>query len=176
MDRCAAMNRDEVEEHLVEACQRGDRDAFRRLFEAYKDKIYSIALYFFRGDEASAEDVTQDVFLRVFTRIGQFRSEAGFGTWLYRLVSNACVDELRKRKRFVPYESMREVEDRSTPPLDAAAFFRHEWNDAIQAALGAEALGCSKGTIASRLNRCHKILAQKLGPLRDDASSGDDEC
>ena len=82
---------------VIEACRQGDRDAFRVLYEAYKDKVYSMALYFFHGDAAMAADVTQQVFLKLMGSIGQFRGESGFSTWLYRFVVNACVDTTRSR-------------------------------------------------------------------------------
>jgi RNA polymerase sigma factor (sigma-70 family) len=86
-------------EAVIEACKQGDREAFRRLFERHKDRVYCVALYFFGGDEATAADVTQQVFLKLFTRIDQFQGEAEFTTWLHRLTTNACVDEQRKRGR-----------------------------------------------------------------------------
>src|SRR5579863_10029801 len=86
---------------MIEACRQGDREAFRRLFDAYKDRVYSMAVYALHGDAVAAEDVTQEVFLRVFTRIRQFRGESEFATWLYRLVANACVDEQRRHRRYV---------------------------------------------------------------------------
>src|SRR5260370_33703129 len=78
------------------------------LFEAYKDRVYSIALHF-SGNASTASDVTQQVFLKLFTKIGQFRQDAEFTTWLYRIVANTCVDEQRGRKRFIPLSSDLEV-------------------------------------------------------------------
>src|SRR5580658_6626894 len=106
------MGERESDIRLIQACQNGEQDAFRRLFEAYKDRVYTIAVYFLHGDAATAEDVTQEVFLRLFTTIRQFRQEAEFTTWLYRLVVNACKDELRKGRRCIPLESLRERSDR----------------------------------------------------------------
>ena len=83
---------------IVAACRLGDRDAFRALYDFYKTRVYSIALYFFHGDQAAASDVTQQVFLKLMTSIGQFRGDALFSTWLYRLVVNACMDAARTRK------------------------------------------------------------------------------
>ena len=83
---------------IVEGCRAGDRDAFRALYDLYKDRVYSIAFYFLNGDPSAASDVTQQVFLKLITSIGQFRGEAEFSTWLYRLVVNACVDVARGRK------------------------------------------------------------------------------
>ena len=109
MERCAAMGEGEARETVIEACRRGDRDAFRLLFEKHKDRVYSVALYFFGGDEATACDVTQAVFLKLFTRIGQFHGESEFATWLYRLTTNACVDESRRRRRFLQFGEGMEV-------------------------------------------------------------------
>jgi len=86
---------------LVEACRRGERDAFRALFEAYKDKVYSIALRF-SGDESLAMDIAQETFLKLFSSIGEFRGEAAFSTWVYRLVVNCCMDHKRRSWRLIP--------------------------------------------------------------------------
>jgi len=83
---------------IVEACRKGDPEAFRALYEAYKDKVYSIALYFFHGDPAAASDATQQVFLKLLRGIHQFRGDSGFSTWLYRMVVNTCMDSSRRAK------------------------------------------------------------------------------
>ena len=83
---------------IVAACRSGDRDAFRALYDIYKDRVYSIALYFFHGDRVAASDVAQQVFLKLMTSMSQFRGDAEFSTWLYRLVVNACMDAARRRR------------------------------------------------------------------------------
>src|SRR5208282_1755969 len=88
----------ELSTEIIKSCRAGDRDAFRALYEMYKDRVYSISLYFFHGDSAVASDVTQQVFLKLMTSISQFRGDAEFSTWLYRLVVNACADTARRRK------------------------------------------------------------------------------
>lgn len=88
---------------LLEACQRGERDAFARLFEAYKDRVYAVALRL-SGDPVEAADITQDVFLKLLTRLHQFRSEARFGTWLYRVVVNTFLDGRKARRPSVPFD------------------------------------------------------------------------
>jgi len=90
----------EVSPDVVEACRQGDRDALRALYETYKDRVYSIALYYFRGDTASASDVTQQVFLKLMDGIGRYRGDSAFSTWLYRIVINACVDRSRRAQAF----------------------------------------------------------------------------
>lgn len=186
----------ELEARVVESCQRGDREAFRQLFETHKGRVYNVALYFFGGDDALASDVTQQVFLKLFTRITQFRREAEFTTWLHRLTVNACIDEQRRRRRFGDFD---EVADARIGARAAGAaderVARLETSDAVREAVAglkpklriaillkyfeelsyeeiAEALGCSKGTVASRLNRGHKALARRLGHLREELLHG----
>ena len=190
------------EGRLIEACQGGDREAFRELFETHKDRVWTVALRF-TGDESAARDVTQQVFLKLFTSITGFRQESNFKTWLYRLVANECMDEFRKRRRLIPLDFFRhasgderdedcraiEMKDWRQEPLHEERLARLEISEAVLAALAqlkpklrmaivlkyfedlsyeqmAEALGCSTGTVASRLNRGHKALAQKLAHLR----------
>ncbi len=86
---------------LIESCQRGERDSFRTLFEAHKDKVYSIALRY-SGDEAEAMDIAQETFLKLFSCIRDFRGEASFESWLYRLVVNSCLDRKRRGRRLLP--------------------------------------------------------------------------
>src|SRR2546421_11453406 len=98
-----------IDWQVIRGCQQGDREALRLLFEAYKDRVFSIAVYSL-GNETAARDVTQQIFLKLMTSITQFRGDSAFSTWLYRLVINACHDERRKQKRFVPladFESMK---------------------------------------------------------------------
>jgi RNA polymerase sigma-70 factor (ECF subfamily) len=82
---------------LVYRCQQGERAAFNALFRAYERDIYRLAASILR-DEHEAEDAMQDVFLRVFQRIGQYRREASFKTWLTTVIVNVCRDRLRRRK------------------------------------------------------------------------------
>ena len=196
MEQYAAMSDSRTGEQTIEACQKGDRDAFRLLFEAYKDKVYSIALYFFGGDEALAGDVTQQVFLKLFTKIGQYRSEAEFTTWLHRLAVNTCLDEHRKRRRFIPFGDAFKVSEPRERRSQEERYYGTEVADSVKAAIAtlkpklrvaillkyfeelsyeeiAMVLGCSKGTVASRLNRGHKILARRLGHLRDALVRGE---
>jgi RNA polymerase sigma-70 factor (ECF subfamily) len=74
-------------EGLLPACREGDRAAFARLFEACKDRVYALALHL-SNDPFEAGDVTQEVFLKLLTRVSQFREEARFTTWLHRVVVN----------------------------------------------------------------------------------------
>lgn len=194
LDQMAVTSEQRVHEsidgHVISACQQGDRDAFRVLFEAYKDRVFSIAVYSL-GDPAAAGDVTQQIFLKLITSIKQFRGDSEFTTWLYRLVVNSCHDERRRGRRFFPlsdFESMQRSDNRRSPDRHYA---RREIADSVREAIetlkpkmrmpillkyieglsyeeiGA-VLGCSKGTVASRLNRAHKTLARRLDHLRGE--------
>src|SRR5438093_2054831 len=108
MEQHAIMSDSQTEAQMIGACKKGDRDAFHDLFEAHKDRVYTIAFHY-SGNEAMARDVTQQVFLKLFTSINQFHEDSQFTTWLYRIVANACTDEHRKRRRFVPFSTEIEV-------------------------------------------------------------------
>src|ERR1044072_4297016 len=103
MEQRAVMAQELIDGAVIEACRQGDRDAFQLLFETYKDKVFSIAVYSTGGARAIADDVTQQIFLKLFTAIRQFRGDSEFTTWLYRMVVNACLDERRRRKRWLPW-------------------------------------------------------------------------
>jgi RNA polymerase sigma-70 factor, ECF subfamily len=192
MEQRAVMAQQFIDGNVIEACQQGDRDAFQLLFETYKDKVFSLAVYTVGGDRAVADDVTQQIFLKLFTAIRQFRGDSEFTTWLYRLVVNACIDERRKRKRWLPWGETEIVamKDPAERKPQEKQFARLEVAEAVQAAIAelkpkfrlpillkyieglsyeeiAGVMGCSKGTVASRLNRGHSQLAKRLSHLNN---------
>jgi RNA polymerase sigma-70 factor (ECF subfamily) len=180
----------EISPAILDGCRRGDRDAFRALYEAYKDRVYSIAFFFFHRDPEAASEVTQQVFLKLIRDIARFRGDAAFSTWLYRLVVNACVDRSRRRRSDTA-DADPLVLDRlpAHAPSHEDVFARGEMKTSVQAAIAslpaklraaillryfddlsyadmAAALDCSIGTVASRLSRGHRLLAKRLEPLR----------
>lgn len=100
----------------VEACQRGDRDAFRSLFLRYQQPVFRLA-YRYTGNPDDAEDLTQEVFIRVFQRIGSFRFESSFSTWLYRIAANTSLNFCRDRR---PVESLEDLAQTNDPALALA--------------------------------------------------------
>jgi RNA polymerase sigma-70 factor (ECF subfamily) len=88
-----------VSPELLQACRRGDARAFETLVDATHRQVYTLALRLV-GDRQEAEDVAQDAYLRVFRSLDGFRGEARFETWLYRIVTNAALNHLRRRGRF----------------------------------------------------------------------------
>jgi RNA polymerase sigma-70 factor, ECF subfamily len=185
----ASLKEQDVTPAVIDACRQGDRDAFRVLYEAYKDKVYSVALYFFHGDEAIAADLTQEVFLKLMGSIAHFRGDSHFSTWLYRFVVNACVDTTRggaararmtdpavldmlpapgsPENTFAQAQvagSVRAAVSSLAPKIRIAILLRY-FEDLSYAEM-ADVLKCSTGTVASRLSRGHETLARLLVEYR----------
>ncbi|MFY9226912.1 MAG: sigma-70 family RNA polymerase sigma factor [Blastocatellia bacterium] len=171
---------------IILACQEGDQEAFHQLFLLYKDRVYSLALHF-SNNENMVADITQTVFLKLFIKTKEFRFDSDFNTWLYRIIVNECIEQHRKEQRFLPFilEKMSKLFYKDSHD---AKLMRKQARTEIQAVITsldiklrlpvilkyiedlsyeeiAEIVGCSKGTVASRLNRAHKILSQKLAHL-----------
>jgi len=165
-----------VQADLIEACQKGNRAAFRRLFEAYRARVYSTARHIL-GNDAAAKDATQQVFVTVWRHLARFQCEAEFSPWLYRVAVNTCLSERRRLSRFVDHEP--------EEGISAAAQEQVVLAREVEAALGclstklriplvlrhveglsyeeiAEVLGCSLGTVASRLSRGQLALGRLL--------------
>ena len=183
------MTEKRIEPTLLAACRRGEREAFESLYAAHQKRIYSVAVNFFGGNQEQAKDVTQQVFLKIYTSLDAFRGDAEFTTWLYRITINACLDEQRRARRFVFLtDFFQEYRAKKTPD---ERVHRREISEEVQKALAtlktkfrlpillkyveglsyeeiAEILDCSIGTVASRLNRGHKMLAGKLKHLKNE--------
>src|SRR5438046_8037909 len=86
------------ERDLIEACKRCDSSALKQIYEGYKDKVHSLG-YYMTGDREAAKDITQQVFLKVFTSILTFHYRASFSSWLFRLAVNVCRDYQRSLRR-----------------------------------------------------------------------------
>ena len=89
-----------LEEELITRSQNGDMDAFEELVARYERRVYSIA-FRFMGNQEDASDLAQEAFLKAYQAIKNFRQEASFSTWICRIVSNVCRDQLRKAKRTI---------------------------------------------------------------------------
>jgi len=81
---------------LIARAQQGDEEAFTDLFGIHKRRVYSLCLRM-TGNPAEAEDLAQEAFLQLFRKIGTFRGESAFSTWLHRLVVNVVLMHLRKK-------------------------------------------------------------------------------
>lgn len=85
------------EQAVIRAAQHGDAEAFERLVRTYDQQVLRMALNLLRSAE-DARDVYQEAFLRVYRNLPKFRFDCSFSTWLYRIVANLCLDQIRKRK------------------------------------------------------------------------------
>ncbi len=164
---------------LVERLQRGEDAAFDELMGRYKRPVLNFA--FRMLGEAEAEDVAQEVFVRVYQRIGDYRPRAKFSTWLFALARNACIDRLRYRQRH-PTEPLDTAPEPSTVTRDTET---RELGEHIAAAIAAlpedqrtaivlaeyhglsyaEIAGvmhCSEKSVESRLYRAKQFLREQL--------------
>jgi len=85
------------EMELIREAQAGSREAFSTLVREYEQQVLRLALHL-TGSESDAEDIYQEAFLKAFRYIGNFRFECSFYTWIYRIVTNLCLDQMRRRK------------------------------------------------------------------------------
>lgn len=172
---------------LAQKVANGDRSAFNELMRKHEDRVFGVCLRILRHREA-ALDATQDAFLTAFRKVGQFRGDSSFSTWLYRVAVNTCYDHLRKQKRR-PTSPLPEDHDPADPaagdPLEAAelrpdlaaalAGIADEFRSAIvlvdveglSVKDAAQILEVADGTIKSRLHRGRRQLAQILGNRTD---------
>ena len=161
----------------------GDHEAFTEVMQTHEDRVFSVCLRIM-GDRERALDATQETFLTVFRKAGQFQGRSALGTWIYRIAVNRCYDDLRKAKRDRS-EPLTEYLDPSDPAaVDAvdAAGIRPELEQALMSlppdfraavvlsdiegfsvAEAANVLGVPTGTVKSRVFRGRRLLAERLG-------------
>jgi len=164
---------------LVAAARGGDLGSFEALVRRHTRTVYAHAFRFF-GDHAAAEDVVQEVFVKVFRSLDSFDEKSRFSTWLYRVTRNTCLDEVRSgRRRPIPVDpldvtasggdfadevalaSAIELAMRALPPedrdaLSAVSVFGLSYQEA-----GAS-LGVPAGTVKSRVFRARRALRATL--------------
>lgn len=104
------------DEELVALCQKGEGEYFEILVRRYMEKAFRIALDFTHNTE-EAKDLSQDAFMRAFSRIKQFDGRSSFYTWFYRLVVNLCLDHTRRKGRVV-WERLERENDGVVEPLE----------------------------------------------------------
>lgn len=169
------------EDALIRRAQAGESEAFERIYEIYVRRMYALSLRMV-SDHQTAEEVTQDIFVRVWEAIGSFRFESAFGTWLHRLGTNVVLGHIRSRKRH---------DDKLAGGLDLESFeggLRHAMPDTrmdLEKAIAllppgakevlilhdiegyryreiAEMTQVAEGTVKSQLNRARKLVREAL--------------
>lgn len=100
------------EKLLLERSKAGDVEAFEKLIEIYQKKIFNLA-YRIVGNFDDAGDLTQEALIRIFKSIANFKEQSSFSTWVYRITTNVCLDEIRKKKnrRMLSLDEEIHVED-----------------------------------------------------------------
>jgi RNA polymerase sigma-70 factor (ECF subfamily) len=173
---------DATDEELVARCKSGDDEAFAAVVTRYRSRVFGMILRTV-GDRGRAEDLAQDVFLRIYRGLAYFQGRAKFSTWVYRVTLNACLEERQRPTRIeVPAEEPGD-EDHAPRELGTidAAFDRMELRDRLSKALArlpanyrllvaahylrgvqyedlAEAFGLPLGTVKTHLHRAKKQL------------------
>lgn len=184
------MNDDDVA--LIEGCLRGDAVSHRRLYAKYAGKVHGFARRFL-GDDQHAEDVTQEVFLRVFRKLGSFRGESKFSTWLFRVTVNGCKNKRRSLERLQRFDPDRFREERRDAEAPPERFLEHRsLGGRIDEALGmlsdeqrsvlllkaldelsyreiGELCGQSENQVRGKLYRARKAFRHALAELGDEA-------
>mgnify|MGYP003291188251 FL=1 len=169
---------------LISRARGGDRDAFGELVEKYRDNVYRLA-YRMCGNAYDADEAAQEAFVAAWRALPNFRGDAKFSTWLYRLTTNAAIDVMRREKRHqtVGDGEMVDLADDADSPQETVE--RTEQQEAVQKALAAlseeyrevlllrymedldyaeiaEVLQLPSGTVKSRINRAKAALKTAL--------------
>lgn len=172
------------ERALVERCRAGDESAFGELVDRYKNLVYAMVGRLV-ADRSLADDLAQDVFLKVHRGLPYFRGEARLSTWIYRIVSNVCFEARSQRRPDLSLDDEREGERVREPGQTDAAFADLELRDRLEKAIAqlpdnyrmlvaahylqgvqyealAEALDMPLGTVKTHLYRAKKQLRELL--------------
>ena len=175
---------------LIEEAQRGGREAFETIVKRYEKKVFHLA-YGFVQDQAAADDLAQEIFVKVYFSLSKFHFKSEFGTWLYRIAVNHIKDHLRKvsRRKEVSLEEfenlppavddqVKEREQRQADDLKKKIVFgvlatlpqKYRMILTLREVKGfsyeeiTRVLKISPGTVDSRLHRARKLLRKKMTP------------
>ena len=176
---------DDRERCLVLAARRGDEEAFREIYRAYRESVWSVVMSLV-GDPVQAQDILQNVFFKAFRGLSGFRFRSSLFTWIYRIARNECRNHLRKRGLpIVPLEdilgsryeadaalvpdSTRNRADALRTAVMQLPFRMREvvvlkYQEDLSYDEMSRILGCPPGTVASRLNRALAELETRMRP------------
>lgn len=184
---------------LISRAAGGDSSAFQVLVERHRSMVYRVA-YQFAGNHHDAEDIAQDVFIKVFRSLDRFRQDAQLTSWLYRIIMNACIDH-RRRSRFSSSAAFGDEAEQTmlnapeeTPGPEERAY-GSELGQVLESEIGrlpkgqrvvfvmrhhqgmklceiAEALGLAEGTVKRQLHAAVHRLREALRQARVTAGEG----
>ena len=189
----------EALERVIQQCLEGDQAAWEAIVRQYRRKVFNLA-YKFVGKHDAAEDLTQDIFLKIFKSLGTFDRRANFQTWLISVSRNLCIDHyrsVRKERETIDRDvDANELTPASREPGPMATLEQHDRVSLLREALAAipetlrtavvlrdlqelsyqeiaDRLRLAEGTVKSRINRGRTELARQVRKLRaDDYRSG----
>lgn len=175
---------------LIRRCKKNDEKAFEELVFMYKDKIYQTA-FAMMGNEHDAADAVQEVFIKIYKSIGGFMGKSKLDTWIYRITTNVCIDELRRRNRYVQFSLNGENDDGmmlqipDTSPIPEEIALNSEMKKELFRLVSelpapfrviitlkdiqelsyneiSEILNCPLGTVKSRIARARQALVREI--------------
>jgi RNA polymerase sigma-70 factor (ECF subfamily) len=177
------------DDSLIMLFQNGEHEVFRYLVERYQEKVRNIIFSIF-NDADVVDDIAQEVFIKVYQALRNFRFESSFYTWVYRITVNKCRDELRKKKvkRFFSFHSFEKTTNLKIENMATTTFDDENLKGVIEESLKklpekfrmpiilkdidgmsyeeiAEVLECEVGTVKSRLSRGRTMLKEILMPI-----------
>ncbi len=180
------------ENQVVRLAQQGDQEAFSVLVRAYQNRVFGLALNVVHNRE-TADDLTQEIFLKAYLSLPRFRFQSEFGTWLYQIAMNHIRDYLRKRKKEKDQLSLDGIPEPRLPEKELSLQLAEgqeeerrrlllrqkleEMPDKYRLILSlrdiqglsyeeiGKILKLSPGTVDSRLHRARRLLRKKLAPL-----------
>lgn len=178
---------DEADNLLIQQFIDGHESAFSSLMVKHKDKVRNL-VYLTLGDSDFVDDISQDVFISVYKKLGEFRFESKFTTWLYRITVNKCRDYLRKKKVRSIFVSIKDSETElstggQTENIDIPALVRKGIKrlpeklriplilrdiDGLSYKEIADQLDCEVGTVKSRIFRARESLKIILEPYQKE--------
>jgi RNA polymerase sigma-70 factor (ECF subfamily) len=171
-----------TELEAIQHCQNGDIAGLHVLYEMHRKKVYNLS-WRMLGTPQDGEDALQEVFLKVFDRIKNYRGDSAFSTWLYRMTTNHCLDLLRRRKilTFLGFENAPEPQDKKDsekavnlglspviakaleklPEKQKACLLMREMDELSYEDI-ASALQLSLGSVKSNIHRAKAFLKETL--------------
>ena len=178
-----------ADSELISRAAAGDAAAFQELVERHRSMVYRVA-YQFAGNHHDAEDIAQDVFIKVYRSLDRFRQDAQLSSWMYRIVMNACIDHRRRQSPagFAPFGEEAEQRLQNAPeeaPGPEERAYAGELGQVLESEVGrlphgqrivfimrhhqglklteiAEALGLAEGTVKRQLHAAVHRLRQAL--------------
>ncbi len=183
---------DDTDIALMARIKEGDLEAYEKLLDRHQRPVFNTA-YKFLNDEADAEDITQEVFVRVYKAAGTYRPQAKFTTWLYTIVKNLCFNAIRKKQS----GRLLSIEDETVPEMASLGddpsemLSREQVKRRVIRAVNnlphnlrlaiilqkfhgfsyeeiAQLLGCSQNAVKLRVHRAKQYLAEALEPLKEE--------